>query len=62
MKVTTSWQQGLTFTGQNEAGQQITIDGEGKAPSPMHLMLMAVGGLLINRCGHHFAKIASGNF
>jgi len=43
MEITTSWQQGLTFIGQNEAGQQITIDGEGKAPSPMHLMLMAVG-------------------
>ena len=44
MKVTTQWQQGLTFDGTNEDGQSITMDGEGKAPSPMHLMLMAVGG------------------
>ncbi|MCW8877801.1 MAG: OsmC family protein [Kangiellaceae bacterium] len=44
MKVTTQWQQGLTFDAINEEGQSITMDGEGKAPSPMHLMLMAVGG------------------
>ena len=44
MKVTTRWQQGLTFTGTNEAGQTVTMDGEGKAPSPMHLIAMAIGG------------------
>ncbi|WP_196138846.1 OsmC family protein [Aliikangiella sp. G2MR2-5] len=44
MKVVTQWQQGLTFKGTNEAGQSIEMDGEGKAPSPMHMMLMAVGG------------------
>jgi putative redox protein len=43
MKVVTQWQKDLTFTGTNDAGQSITIDGEGKAPSPMHMILMAVG-------------------
>ena len=43
MRVTTNWQNELTFIATNEAGQTITIDGDGKAPSPMHLMLMAVG-------------------
>lgn len=44
MKVTTQWQQDLTFVAENEAGQSITIDGDGKAPSPMHLIAMAVAG------------------
>lgn len=44
MKVVTEWQQDLTFTGTNDLGQSITIDGDGKAPSPMHLILMAIGG------------------
>ena len=44
MKVVTQWQQDLTFKGTNEDNQSITIDGDGKAPSPMHMMLMAVGG------------------
>ncbi|TQV88943.1 OsmC family protein [Aliikangiella coralliicola] len=44
MKVVTQWQQGLTFKGTNEANQTITMDGEGEAPSPMHMILMAVGG------------------
>ncbi len=44
MKVVTEWQNGLTFKGTNEAGQSVIIDGDGNAPSPMHLMLMAVGG------------------
>ena len=44
MKVTAQWQKGLTFIGTNEAGQSVTMDGEGHAPSPMHLMAMAVGG------------------
>ncbi len=44
MNITTQWQQGLTFTGITETGQKITMDGEGKSPSPMQLVLMAVGG------------------
>lgn len=44
MKIVTQWQQGLTFKGTNEEGQSITMDGEGNAPSPMHMILMAVGG------------------
>lgn len=44
MKISTQWQQDLTFTGTNELGQSITMDGEGNAPSPMQLILMAVGG------------------
>ena len=44
MKVVTQWQDGLTFKGTNENGQSIVMDGEGKAPSPMHMILMAVGG------------------
>ena len=44
MKVVTQWQSGLTFKGTNENNQSVEMDGEGKAPSPMHLMLMAVGG------------------
>jgi len=44
MKIITQWQQGLTFVGTNEAGQSVTMDGEGNAPSPMHLIAMAVGG------------------
>lgn len=44
MKIVTQWQQDLTFTGTNDLGQSITIDGDGKAPSPMHLILMAIGG------------------
>lgn len=44
MKIVTRWQDGLTFKGTNEADQSVIMDGDGKAPSPMHLMLMAVGG------------------
>lgn len=44
MKVVTQWQEGLSFKGTNEAGQSILMDGEGKAPSPMHMILMAIGG------------------
>lgn len=44
MNITTHWQQDLTFVGTTEEGQSITMDGEGKAPSPMQLILMAVGG------------------
>lgn len=44
MKVTTKWQQGTSFKGTNELGQSVVMDGEGNAPSPMHLILMAIGG------------------
>jgi len=44
MKAVAKWQQDLTFVGTNEEGQSITMDGEGKALSPMHMILMAVGG------------------
>lgn len=43
MEVVTQWQQALTFNATNEEGQTITIDGEGNAPTPMNLILMAVG-------------------
>ncbi|MGX5172757.1 OsmC family protein [Aliikangiella sp. IMCC44653] len=44
MQITTNWQKDLTFTGTTESGQEITMDGDGKAVSPMQLILMAVGG------------------
>jgi putative redox protein len=44
MKITTQWQQGLDFIATNELGQTITMSGDGNAPSPMHMVLSAVGG------------------
>lgn len=44
MKIVTQWQQDLTFKATNDDGQSIVMDGDGKHPSPMHLMAMAVGG------------------
>ncbi|MEC7468332.1 putative redox protein [Marisediminitalea aggregata] len=43
MKATVSWQQALTFSGQTESGYQQTMDGNGKAISPMESVLLAVG-------------------
>ena len=44
MKAVTRWKQELSFSGTNAKGQTINMDGEGNAPSPMELILMAVGG------------------
>ncbi len=44
MKVSTEWQHDLTFVGKTESGQTVTMDGDGKYPSPMQLVLMAIGG------------------
>ena len=43
MKATVSWQQALTFSGQTESGYQQTMDGNGKAISPMESVLLAIG-------------------
>jgi len=44
MKITTNWQQGQKFIATTEQGHQIVMDGEGSAPSPMQLILAALGG------------------
>lgn len=44
MKITTKWQQGQKFSAQTETGSMIEMDGEGSAPSPLELILAAVGG------------------
>lgn len=50
METKVSWKGKLAFQGQTEAGHQIVMDakpdagGEGKGPSPMELVLMALAG------------------
>jgi putative redox protein len=50
METKVSWKGKLAFEGQTEAGHQILMDtkpdagGEGKGPSPMELVLMALAG------------------
>ena len=44
MKISTHWQQKRRFIATTEQGYTIDMDGEGNAPSPMQLMLAAVGG------------------
>ena len=46
MKSTVVWQtssEGLTFTGTNDNGLSLTLDGSGKGISPMESVLMAMG-------------------
>lgn len=44
MRITTDWQEKQKFTATTEQGHRIEMDGEGSAPSPMQLILAAVGG------------------
>jgi len=47
MKATVSWVENETFIGESESGHQIIMDGnssDSKAPSPMEMVLMSVGG------------------
>ncbi|MBV1908029.1 MAG: OsmC family protein [Kangiellaceae bacterium] len=42
--MSTEWQQRQKFTATTEQGDKIVMNGEGGAPSPMQLILAAVGG------------------
>ncbi len=44
MRITTKWQEKQKFEATTEQGDKIIMDGEGSAPSPMQLVLAAVGG------------------
>jgi len=44
MKITTQWQQDQEFIATNEHGHSIKMDGNHSAPSPMELILAAIGG------------------
>ncbi len=44
MKIITQWQQDQQFIATTEQGFQIQMDGNHSAPSPMELILAAVGG------------------
>jgi len=44
MKITTKWQSGQKFEATTEKGYSIQMDGEGSAPSPLELILAALGG------------------
>jgi len=44
MKISTRWQQKRSFIATTEQGYTINMDGEGGAPSPMQLILAAIGG------------------
>ncbi len=44
MKISTQWQQKQRFIATTAKGDKIVMDGDGGAPSPMELMLAAVGG------------------
>jgi putative redox protein len=44
MKIATRWQQEQRFIATTAKGDEIVMDGDGGAPSPMELMLAAVGG------------------
>jgi len=44
MKISTQWQQKRSFIATTEQGYTINMDGEGNAPSPMQLILAAIGG------------------
>jgi putative redox protein len=43
MKATVSWKNKLNFEGKNEKGQTLLLSGEGDHPSPMEVVLQAVG-------------------
>ncbi|WP_192456570.1 OsmC family protein [Musicola keenii] len=46
MQARVKWVEGLTFLGESASGHQVLMDGNAgdKAPSPMEMVLMAVGG------------------
>ncbi|MEH0833390.1 OsmC family protein [Pectobacterium cacticida] len=46
MQARVKWVEGLTFLGESASGHQILMDGNSgdKAPSPMEMVLMSVGG------------------
>lgn len=44
MKISTKWQQNQQFLATTAAGDEILMDGDGGAPSPLELILAAVGG------------------
>lgn len=45
MQARVKWVEGMTFLGESSSGHQILMDGNAgdKAPSPMEMVLMAVG-------------------
>ncbi|WP_444995764.1 OsmC family protein [Aliikangiella sp. IMCC44359] len=44
MKIVTQWQNDLAFNAITEDGHTVSMDADGKYPSPMQLILMAIGG------------------
>jgi putative redox protein len=46
MQARIKWVEGLTFLGESASGHQVLMDGNAgdKAPSPMEMVLMSVGG------------------
>ncbi|WJV53602.1 OsmC family protein [Prodigiosinella aquatilis] len=46
MQARVKWVEGLTFIGESASGHQVLMDGNAgdKAPSPMEMVLMSVGG------------------
>jgi len=44
MKIVTKWQQDQEFISTTEQGHNIKMDGNHSAPSPMQLILAAIGG------------------
>jgi len=44
MQMTTEWQEKQKFVATTEQGHSIQMDGDGGAPSPLQLILAAVGG------------------
>jgi len=46
MQARVKWVEGLTFLGESASGHQVLMDGNAgdKAPSPMEMVLMSVGG------------------
>ncbi|KLN97553.1 OsmC family protein [Moellerella wisconsensis] len=46
MEARVKWVEGLSFLGESASGHQLMMDGNSgdKAPSPMEMVLMAVGG------------------
>lgn len=46
MRAEVAWVNGMKFVGQSDSGHQIVMDGAnpGEGPSPMEMVLMAIGG------------------
>ncbi|MDO2948143.1 OsmC family protein [Aeromonas simiae] len=46
MKAEVTWVDGMKFVGQSDSGHKIVLDGAnpGEGPSPMEMVLMAIGG------------------